>query len=172
MRNHQDDYLLFCELVDHVVNIEGGFVDDPDDPGGPTKYGVAWNYNSAILTSLGYTRDTVDQLTEEHARRVYYLRYWLPSLTNTIPNKRLAFIHFDAAVNCGVGQAKIFLSRLSKEPKNYEDAPGKNVDLWWRLVQEYLAHRMHFYSHATNRRKYIDGWINRLVLVIRKALTF
>ncbi len=81
-----------------------GYVNDPLDRGGETKYGVAKNANPDLdITNLDW----------EAAKRVYYRRYWLASNCDdiTLMSPRLAILHFDGAVNHGVGRAGRFLQR-------------------------------------------------------------
>lgn len=161
---------LFCELVAHVVNLEGGYVNDPDDSGGPTKYGISWNNNVAALKALGIMSPyMVRDLTQDEAKQIYYWKYWLASGAHTIPEKRLAYTHFDAAVNQGVGAAASFLSRLSRQPK-YFAAGGANQALWWQLFVEYNNLRHNAYSHSRSRKKHLEGWVNRMVGVVNFAL--
>jgi lysozyme family protein len=48
---------------------EGGYVDDPDDPGGETKFGIAKRYHPDV---------DVESLTPAQARWIYYHEYWKP----------------------------------------------------------------------------------------------
>lgn len=157
----------YCELVKLVLSSEGGYVDNPNDPGGPTKYGIAWNYNREILREMG-VKDVHD-LTLEQAREIYYHKYWLACHADTIPDKRLAYIHFDTAVNHGVGQSTVFLKRLSHDPSSFE-GHGKNNALWLGLCLEYVMHRQRFYTRAKNRKVFLEGWMNRLSDVVDNAL--
>lgn len=165
--NYKDD-LIFSEVVRFVINSEGGYSNDPRDPGGPTKYGIAWNFNKPTLLKMGV--GNVYNLTYDQAKQIYYFNYWLPSGGGNIPDKRLGYVHFDAVVNSGVGQGAKFLAQLSKNPKYFE-GHGKNEALWLELVLEYIAIRLNFYTHSKNSNIYLQGWSNRLVAVIRNALS-
>lgn len=101
--------LLYCKIVHFIINAEGSYVNDPNDPGGPTKFGIASYYNGAILKSMGV--DDVFDLTLEQAKQIYYTKYWKASKADKIQNARLAYIHTDSAINCGVAQAAVFLTR-------------------------------------------------------------
>lgn len=161
---------IYCELVHLVINIEGKYVNDPDDPGGPTKFGIAWNFNRAALAKIGIaTVEQLKEMTTDQAKQIYYDKYFRACGANLIPDKRLAYIHFDAAVNCGVGTAAKFMFRLSKNPKDFEGG-GKNGELWFRLILEYVQQREWYYTHCKNNDKYIDGWINRLSRIIGDLL--
>lgn len=161
----------FLKVLPLVFDSEGGYVNDPDDPGGPTNHGVAWNYNADYLKSVFGFKSSADmkKLTKEQALRLYYEKYWLPSGSHGITDVDLAYIHFDMAVNCGVGAASNALRKLSVNPKNYDGTGGKNRTLFLSLFLEYTALRLSYYTHCKKRDKYLEGWINRMVDVIRNS---
>lgn len=167
--NYTEDK-VFCQLIHLVINSEGGYVNDPKDPGGATKYGIAFNFNQNILKSIGVTEDKMKDLTYEQACQIYFVKYWIPSGAESIADVKLAYIHLDAAINCGIGAAQGFIKRLSRNPK-YFAGNGENELLWMRLFTEYLTLRMNYYTHIKNRKYYLEGWINRLVQVSKNALT-
>jgi uncharacterized protein (TIGR02594 family) len=107
---------LFERALAHVLEMEGGYDDDPYDPGGPTNMGI---------TLAEYARDrgvevTADNLATLKAdlksippatvRRIYHDRYWVPASCPELPTA-LAFFHFDAAVNQGVAGAARMLQQ-------------------------------------------------------------
>lgn len=157
----------FLELVKHVLNSEGGYVNHPSDPGGPTFRGIAYNYNVLILRELGIS--DVREVTKDIAMYIYYRKYWKAALCHMIASDRIAYIHFDCAVNCGLGAAANCIIKLSKNYKFFE-AEGKNVDLWWRLFVEYIVARTQYYVRCKNRKPFIDGWMNRLSHVSLQCL--
>lgn len=94
-----------------------GYVNDPLDRGGETKYGVAKTANPDLdITGLDW----------EAAKRVYYRRYWLASDCDdvTLMSPRIAVLHFDGAVNHGVGRAGRFLQRAVGAAEDGDVGPG------------------------------------------------
>tara|TARA_B100000131_G_C17873197_1_gene515099 strand:+ start:172 stop:648 length:477 start_codon:yes stop_codon:yes gene_type:complete len=85
----------FEEIIEQVLEHEGGYVNDPDDPGGETKYGIAKKFNPDV---------DIKNLTIEGAKEIYYEKYWKPSKADQVPN-RLKHIYFDMVVNFGQGGA-------------------------------------------------------------------
>lgn len=160
---------IYCELVKLVINAEGKYVNNPKDPGGATKFGVAYNYNQGILKELGVT--DMRALTLDQAKQIYYKKYWLASGANFIPDKRLAYIHFDTAVNQGVGFAAKCVFALSAKPSSYE-ANGKNEALWFKLLIEYLMLRLKAYNKDRNRKAFLEGWLNRMIHLMDQELQF
>lgn len=78
-----------------------GYVDDPLDRGGETKFGVAKNANTDL---------DITALTWSDAEAVYYDRYWVPGMCEKF-HPRVAVLHFDGCVNHGVVKSKKFLQR-------------------------------------------------------------
>jgi lysozyme family protein len=79
-----------------VVGEEGGYVNDPQDPGGETKYGIS---------KRSYPNLDIAGLTLEQAQGIYYSDYWGALGLDTKPWNQ-ALLLFDAGVNQGVGFAK------------------------------------------------------------------
>ena len=85
----------FEEIIEQVLEHEGGYVNDPDDPGGETKYGIAKKFNPDV---------DIKNLTIEGAKEIYHEKYWKPSKADQLPD-RLKHIYFDMVVNFGQGGA-------------------------------------------------------------------
>lgn len=112
---------------------EGGFVNHPKDPGGATNLGITQATYNAHRKANGLGAKSVAEITHEEARRIYYEGYWIPAGCEELPSP-LDVAHFDAAVNHGVGNAKILLSR----------SKGSWV--------EYIAARLHFWTDVRHSR--------------------
>ena len=68
-------------MTAEIVRREGGFVNDPDDPGGATKYGVT-NHTLRALRGRA-TVDDVKALTEAEAVEIFKGQYFeRPKITN------------------------------------------------------------------------------------------
>lgn len=91
--------IAFEALIGH----EGGYVNDPDDPGGETKYGI---------TKASYPHLDIKNLTLEDAKLIYKRDYWDKTRVNEFTHLYdLEFLLFDIAVNHGVGDAARFMQR-------------------------------------------------------------
>ena len=82
-----------------VVGEEGGYVNDPRDPGGETKYGIS---------KRAYPALDIANLTLDQAKAIYRKDYWDALELGTKPWS-IALLQFDAAVN----QGQNFARRLS-----------------------------------------------------------
>jgi len=81
----------FEDIIEEVLKHEGGYVNDPDDAGGETNFGIAKKFNPDV---------DIKNLTKEGAKKIYYDKYWVPSKAAQVPN-RLKHIYFDMVVNFG-----------------------------------------------------------------------
>lgn len=93
------EYNDFYDALQFTLTWEGGYVNDPEDPGGETKWGISKTFHPDL---------DIKNLTPEEAARIYYEEYWEPSWCDLLPAP-LNTIMFDTAVLCGVSRAKQFL---------------------------------------------------------------
>lgn len=89
----------FDQAFEIVLGHEGGLTDNPNDPGGKTKYGIS---------QRSYPDVDIANLTEDDAKAIYKKDYW-DKLHLDTADPSLALIAFDAAVNNGVGAATKWL---------------------------------------------------------------
>ena len=101
----------FAAAVAWILNWEGGYQDDPGDPGHwsggavgagkllGTKYGIS---------AASYPTMDIANLTEAEARLIYARDYWTPVEGDALP-PALAMVVFDGAVNSGVAQSAVWL---------------------------------------------------------------
>lgn len=104
----------------------GGYTNDPDDPGGPTKYGVSFRYLKGELANvkddLGHLAGDIDgdgdvdaddvrALTIEKATEIYHTRWWDRFNYGAIVDQQCATKVFDCAINMGVLRAHLILNK-------------------------------------------------------------
>ncbi len=174
------------EITDEIIKREGGFVNDPDDPGGATKYGVT----IGTLRRLGLdidrngrinTRD-VRALTRAQAADIFKKQYFEAPNIGMLPEPVQASV-YDMYVNSGANAVKI-LQRLVGEfgfPTLVDGVIGPNTArmaaLAYEAAPDYLvdaygiARRNYYYRLADARpvlRKFArrkdggkGGWILR-----------
>jgi lysozyme family protein len=120
--------------IAYAMRWEGGFSDDPRDPGGATNYGISLRFLLADNKIERYDFDgdgdvdanDVRQMTREQAAAVYRERFWWPAL-NGIP-ERLAIKAFDFGVNMGPGQSTRLLQRALNDYAAITKSPALYVD--------------------------------------------
>lgn len=128
-----DEYFRFYNALAFTIPREGGYVNDPDDPGGETKWGVSKRY---------HPNEDIQNLTPQRAAEIYYEEYWLGSGADLLPDP-LCTVVFDSAVLCGPGRAKQWLTESKGD------------------IYTYLAARRR--HHVRNSKpKYLRGHLNRV----------
>lgn len=95
-----------------VLANEGGFVDNPNDPGGATNFGLTLRF----LHGLGgkYTHwgvEEIKNLSITEAKEIYAKYYWTLAPFEKIPSQQIANYVFDMCVNHGTAQGIKILQR-------------------------------------------------------------
>ena len=96
---------MIDDLIKDLMIVEGGYVNNPDDKGGPTNMGIT---QATLAQWRGHpvTADDVQDLTEEEAFDIYESEYWIkPRICDLGLSEVLEGMVFDAAVNHGVSRA-------------------------------------------------------------------
>ena len=110
------------ELIDSLIDREGGYVDNPADKGGATCFGIT----QAVARAQGYC-GPMRQLPREAAAAIYKRLYWLRPSFDQIARRseRIAGELFDTGVNMGPAVAVTFLQRaltaLNRNGRDYPD---------------------------------------------------
>ena len=109
------------ELIEELIEREGGYVNHPADRGGPTRYGIT----EAVARAHGYA-GAMAELPREDAAAVYRRLYWLRPRFDQVAERcpRLAAELFDTGANMGPAVASTFLQRaLTALNRNGGDYP-------------------------------------------------
>lgn len=96
----------FVESVEFVLANEGGYSDNPADPGGPTNFGISERFLESIDNDI-HPKD----LNREQAIAIYKAQFWEKNHLQYISSLRIAKKLFDMVVNMGAHQAIILLQR-------------------------------------------------------------
>lgn len=115
------DWATFDAAVRKVISLEGGKVHHPSDPGGRTAYGITQSAYNAWRKRMGKPIRDVFDIPEVEVRAIYYDSYWVPAGCWGMPAD-LAVIHFDTAVNFGVGTAQKLLAASGGTVAGYDAA--------------------------------------------------
>lgn len=102
------------DIISNIIAIEGSeYTDDPDDPGGPTKYGVT---QAALSEYLGRPAAIIEvqNLSEADARGLYYERYVARPGFGKVAQLSVSIARelVDTGVNLGQAIAAMFLQRV------------------------------------------------------------
>lgn len=86
----------FEKAVAKTLQLEGGYTNDPDDPGGATRFGIT----EEVARAHGYTGD-MRELPLELAKVIYKKSYWDIARLDEVDSQLIAENIFDCNVNCG-----------------------------------------------------------------------
>ena len=95
--------MSFADCLPLILASEGGFVDDPQDPGGATNLGITLNTLSGWLGRLASLAE-VKALTPATVAPIYRADYWNAAHCGACA-AGVDLMVFDEAVNQGVGRA-------------------------------------------------------------------
>ncbi len=155
-----------------VAKWEGGFVDDPHDRGGVTKWGIT--IRTLIAKGLDLNNDGVVNrrdildMTPEQALKIYEHDYWIAAACPRLP-PALALPVYDCAVNQGVSRAARILQ--ASVGAKADGIIGRRTlaavaKAWTRdatgLIDEFCARRAVHYSRLSQVVRYGLGWYRRL----------
>jgi len=105
------------QIAAEIVAREGGFVNDPDDPGGPTKHGVTLETLRRLGVDLdgdgAVTVSDVKRLSRSEAAEIFITHYYRRPRIDALPERLRASV-FDMQVNAGAHAVRI-LQRLLGE---------------------------------------------------------
>ena len=104
----------FDDIIEKVLEHEGGIVDDPKDAGGLTNMGIS---------QRAYPDEDIRGLTVERAKELYKRDYWDRYRTGDLPD-RLRHIYVDMCINMGGGRA----IKILQEACNSKNAEKIDVD--------------------------------------------
>lgn len=137
--------MTFDQIFDLVIDVEQGYVDDPRDPGGETRYGI---------TKRCYPRLNIRTLTLVQAKEIMYRDYWLHCACDKLPPEA-ALLLFDCAVNQGQPTAiRLLQSCLRVHPD------GEIGDVTLAAVRRLAGHELAARLAAARMVRYGDapGW--------------
>ena len=157
----------FDKAFDFVMKSEGGYVNNPKDPGGETNLGVtkaAWSTWPKRPIQSG----EMAKLQLSDVKPFYKALYWDKAYCPQLPTG-LDYCLFDAAVNMGVGQAiRLLQKSLGCVPdgvigpntmKAINDAKPED------LIDKFSAQKEMFYRSLATFNVFGKGWINRVAQV-------
>jgi len=165
-------------VANYILEVEGGFADNPKDPGGRTKYGITANTLAGVrgrLKGLALPEDVKD-LTKDQALAIYERFYWKPAGCDDIP-RPIDLAVFDGCVNCGVKRGVRFLQEALNMLGENLAVDGifgqKTMQAAWghalpktKILSALLWRRAKYYNDIVarnpDRRVFLHGWLNRL----------
>ena len=162
--------MRFDDALHLVLRWEGGFANDPLDPGGPTNLGATQRALSSFYGEP-VSLDRLRALTPADVAPFYEERYWKQCRCDELPDG-LDLLVFDCAVNQGPGRAKRLLQRSLGVAEDGILGPltltaAQSQDRV-ASIDEMAARRAVHY--ASLQHVFHLGWFRRLTAAHRHAL--
>jgi lysozyme family protein len=156
----------FLKAVELVLDNEGGYVNDPADPGGETKFGIS---------KRSYPGLDIAGITKDQAKEIYYRDFWNPLKAESINNDRLAAHYFDQAVNSGKSRAVKMLEKVTGKNETGSittDTISAVNNSMRKLPDLFVQERKKFYTALSESKpemkKFLKGWFNRVDHIEKK----
>jgi len=152
----------FQTCVAIILENEGGYVNDPQDAGGETNFGIS---------KRAFPDLDIKNLSIEEAISIYHKKYWSPIKGDYIVGADLAFQVFDMAVNAGISVAvKILQSAVGTHVDGIIGPATLNAiykypsieGLLWRYKFDRAKYYAKIVSKNHSQAKFLMGWINRI----------
>lgn len=164
------------DIITQILKREGGFVDHPNDKGGPTNFGItkitleAWRGHSVSDSELL-------ALSEVEARDIYRKLYVEQPGFAQITNANMRGLVVDSGVNHGPKRAVRMLQHALgvDEDGEFGDKTLNALTLAdpRRLFVRFCAERVRYYgriiSHDATQHVFALGWANRIAEFIEEA---
>jgi lysozyme family protein len=162
----EDQKMNFDAAFDALMGNEGGYVNNPADPGGETNWGITVK----VARENGYTGPMRD-MTRETAKAIYAKRYWLPQFDQI--DYRVAFQVFDAAVNSGLSTAVRWLQKTAGVVDDGIFGPNTLAAVQAMDPGDFVilfnADRLEFYTGLQTWQTFGKGWARRIAANLRKG---
>jgi lysozyme family protein len=151
----------FAPAIKILLQNEGGYVNNPADPGGETNYGIC---------KRSYPNEDIRNLTVERAKEIYRLDFWTPLRCGQINDQCIATNLFDFGVNAGTGTARHMMADCLGV-QGYQHAMWPDVvglinksnggDLNFIFTYRRIEYYFSLASNRSSLRQFFKGWINR-----------
>lgn len=147
----------FDEAFRRVIGEEGGYTNDPRDPGGETRWGISKRAHPEL---------DIATLSLEGARSLYRAEYWDAHRLSELPD-RIAIAVFDGAVNSGAPAAIGWLQRALGAPStgdmdDHTIAAAREATDPSGVLMRYWGHRLRFLADLATWPAFGRGWARRV----------
>jgi lysozyme family protein len=151
----------YKECLDLVLRSEGGWVNNPNDPGGETNLGVT---KAVWEEYVGHPVTTMKNLTKDDVAPLYEQKYWRACYGEVLP-RGLDFLCFSFGINAGSGRSVKLLQQslgLVSDgiigPKVMQKLRESNIA---DVIKSFSESRREYYKSLKNFPIFGKGWISR-----------
>lgn len=154
-----------------LIGNEGGYTNNPADPGGETNWGITWPIlNQAITAGFMPQGTTIASLTRDQASVIYKAFFWDKGLMDQY-DPAIAFQVFDFAVNSGVVTAlkQLQIAVGATPDGNIGPATVAAIKALQpaQVIMLLLAQRLDFWRRLPTWSSFGSGWAGRAAANLR-----
>jgi lysozyme family protein len=164
------------DIIAFVIGLEGGYVDNPADPGGATNMGVTQHYlDVARAANPSWNLPAgVSDLVEGQVSAMFAADQWAAVKGDSLPWP-LALSAFDTAVNEGPNRAVLILQQSLGVTADGTIGPttlNAAISAGPKVYAEFAARRAVAYAQLDATEGQFElGWMRRLIRVYTQAIT-
>jgi lysozyme family protein len=162
----------FTDCLDVVFREEGGYTNDPNDPGGPTNFGITIE-DLKEWRGHDVTAEDVKTMIKTEAQEIYRSKYWNPMQCGEMPNG-IDLEVFDFGVNAGIRTSIRTVQEVvgvtadgSVGPITLGAIKAANPRT---VIQTFSQRRLDYYRSCAEWSHFGAGWTNRTNSVEQTAL--
>lgn len=157
----------FDRAFEALLKNEGGYSNNPNDPGGETMWGITL----LVARTAGYY-GPMAEMPQSTAKGIYHTKYWRAWM-DTVPYA-VAFQVFDGSVNSGEVQAVKWLQRAAGVKDDGLVGPvtlaAVKVADPVKLAVKFNTERLEFLTGLPNWQHFGRGWARRIAENLEKAV--
>jgi lysozyme family protein len=160
---------IFDRAFEELIGLEGGYVNDPDDLGSETKFGISKRW---------YPNEDIKNLTLGRAKDIYWHDFWKLLHLPAVINEEIAKEIFEQSVNLGRQQATEHTQRALNMvtagqrleidgmfgPKTLAVLNGCSYEQAWLRVMNGLqfVKYLNIIEGNPSQQKFFRGWLKRI----------
>lgn len=164
---------MFDSALTFVLEREGGYIHDLDDPGGATNQGITQVTYDTFRARQNLPPYPVKDILPAEVAAIYREDYWNAGRCYEMPWP-LALVHFDGCVNHGIKTAGSLLQRVVGAKPDGVVGPQtlaavqRTVERGdvYRVCLDLIFARLNFYRRIPNNKptsiKFVPGWVARM----------
>lgn len=158
--------MISDEIISRIMSFEGGYVNDPKDSGGETKFGIS---------KRAYPKVDIKSLTVQTATEIYKRDYWNKIRGDEL-HPAVAFVIMDTAVNSGVSRSVTLAQQQLEIPTDGNMGP-RTIQLLgsvnpWEFVVGFSYRRLYFLTRLDSFNRFGAGWSLRIMSNLQFSLSY
>jgi lysozyme family protein len=158
----------YQSALNHVLQSEGLWSDNPADPGGATMKGITLETYRSWKSNPHISKDDLKAISDQDVYNLYKQNYWDKIKGDDLPSG-IDYAVFDASVNMGVGRAAKLIQEAAGVTADGVIGNGTLQAIKSAnptdLIDKFSAEKDAFYKSLPTFGIFGKGWLNRVAQV-------